>query len=192
LYYAPDPSSQIACSIGGNVAENAGGVHCLKYGLTVHNVLSLQMVTTKGERLTIGNQGLDSYGPDLLALINGSEGMLGIVTEITVRLLPQLEKARVALAGFDSVETAGDVVGEVIARGQLAFVLTEINKLSTEYGLRVTNVFHAGDGNLHPLILFDANVPGEFALSQTVWLFSVLRAITSTVNAQGPESEYSP
>ncbi|MFT7223582.1 MAG: FAD/FMN-containing dehydrogenase [Cellvibrionaceae bacterium] len=192
MYYAPDPSSQIACSIGGNVAENAGGVHCLKYGLTVHNVLSLQMVTTKGERLTIGNQGLDSYGPDLLALINGSEGMLGIVTEITVRLLPQLEKARVALAGFDSVETAGDVVGEVIARGQLAFVLTEINKLSTEYGLRVTNVFHAGDGNLHPLILFDANVPGEFALSQTVWLFSVLRAITSTVNAQGPESEYSP
>jgi FAD/FMN-containing dehydrogenase len=164
----------------------------LKYGLTVHNVLSLQMVTTKGEQLTIGNQGLDSYGPDLLALINGSEGMLGIVTEITVRLLPQLEKARVALAGFDSVETAGDVVGEVIARGQLAFVLTEINKLSTEYGLRVTNVFHAGDGNLHPLILFDANVPGEFALSQTVWLFSVLRAITSTVNAQGPESEYSP
>jgi glycolate oxidase len=117
LYYAPDPCSQIACSIDGNVAENAGGVHCLKYGLTVHNVLSLQMVTTKGEQLTIGYQGLDSYGPDLLALINGSEGMLGIVTEITVRLLPQPEKARVVLAGFDSVETAGDVVGEVIARG---------------------------------------------------------------------------
>lgn len=265
LYYAPDPSSQIACSIGGNVAENAGGVHCLKYGLTVHNVLSLEMVTVEGDLLTIGSQGFDSYGPDLLALLNGSEGMLGVITEVTVKLLPVPEKAQVILAGFDSVKTAGDAVGSIISkgiipgglemmdtyaiqaseafanagypldakalllcevdgtleevneysekierlfkelgatsvrvskneaeralfwkgrksafpavgrmspdyycmdgtipRGQLAHVLTEIERLSQEYDLRVANVFHAGDGNLHPLILFDANVPGQF------------------------------
>lgn len=265
LYYAPDPSSQIACSIGGNVAENAGGVHCLKYGLTVHNVLKIQMVTVEGELVTIGSDGLDSFGPDMLALINGSEGMLGVITEITVKLLPLPEKAQVILAGFDSVKTAGDSVGAIISegiipgglemmdsyaikaaeafanagypldaealllcevdgtleevqehidqvaglfkklgatsvrisqseaeralfwkgrksafpavgrlspdyycmdgtipRGQLSHVLTEINRLSEVYDLRVANVFHAGDGNLHPLILFDSSVPGEF------------------------------
>jgi glycolate oxidase len=265
LYYAPDPSSQIACSIGGNVAENAGGVHCLKYGLTVHNVLKIDMITVAGELISIGSQGLDNYGMDLLALINGSEGMLGVITEITVKLLPIPQKAQVILAGFDSVKTAGDSVGAVISqgiipgglemmdsyaikaaeafanagypldaealllceldgteeevqantkqvadlftklgatsvqiskneaeralfwkgrksafpavgrlspdyycmdgtipRGQLAHVLTEINRLSKVYDLRVANVFHAGDGNLHPLILFDANTPGEF------------------------------
>lgn len=265
LYYAPDPSSQIACSIGGNVAENAGGVHCLKYGLTVHNVLKINMLTVEGELISIGSEGLDNYGMDLLALINGSEGMLGVITEITVKLLPIPQKAQVILAGFDSVQTAGDAVGRVISqgiipgglemmdsyaikaaeafanagypldaqalllceldgtedevqantqqvaelftklgatsvrisqneteralfwkgrksafpavgrlspdyycmdgtipRGQLAYVLTEINRLSKEYDLRVANVFHAGDGNLHPLILFDANIPGEF------------------------------
>jgi glycolate oxidase len=265
LYYAPDPSSQIACSIGGNVAENAGGVHCLKYGLTVHNVLKINMITVQGELISIGSEGLDNYGMDLLALINGSEGMLGVITEITVKLLPIPQKTQVILAGFDSVKIAGDAVGEVISqgiipgglemmdayaiqaseafanagypldaealllceidgtdeevqasiqqvaglftdlgatsvristdeveralfwkgrksafpaigrlspdyycmdgtipRGQLAHVLTEINRLSKEYGLRVANVFHAGDGNLHPLILFDANIPGEF------------------------------
>ncbi|MFT7008673.1 MAG: glycolate oxidase [Colwellia sp.] len=265
LYYAPDPSSQIACSIGGNVAENAGGVHCLKYGLTVHNVLKIDMFTVEGELISIGSQGLDNYGMDLLALINGSEGMLGVITEITVKLLPIPQKAQVILAGFDSVKTAGDSVGAVISqgiipgglemmdsyaikaaeafanagypldaealllceldgteeevqantkqvadlftklgatsvriskneaeralfwkgrksafpavgrlspdyycmdgtipRGQLAYVLTEINRLSKVYDLRVANVFHAGDGNLHPLILFDANTPGEF------------------------------
>ena len=265
LYYAPDPSSQIACSIGGNVAENAGGVHCLKYGLTVHNVLKIKMITVEGELISIGSEGLDNYGMDLLALINGSEGMLGVITEITVKLLPIPQKALVILAGFDSVKTAGDSVGEVISqgiipgglemmdsyaikaaeafanagypldaealllceldgteeevqantkqvadlftklgatsvrisqneaeralfwkgrksafpavgrlspdyycmdgtipRGKLAHVLTEINRLSQEYDLRVANVFHAGDGNLHPLILFDANKPGEF------------------------------
>tara|TARA_R110001583_G_scaffold10782_7_gene49574 strand:- start:2572 stop:4044 length:1473 start_codon:yes stop_codon:yes gene_type:complete len=265
LYYAPDPSSQIACSIGGNVAENAGGVHCLKYGLTVHNVLKIDMITVEGELISIGSQGLDNYGMDLLALINGSEGMLGVITEITVKLLPIPQKAQVILAGFDSVKTAGDSVGAVISqgiipgglemmdsyaikaaeafanagypldaealllceldgteeevqantkqvadlftklgatsvriskneaeralfwkgrksafpavgrlspdyycmdgtipRGQLAYVLTEINRLSKVYDLRVANVFHAGDGNLHPLILFDANTPGEF------------------------------
>jgi glycolate oxidase len=265
LYYAPDPSSQIACSIGGNVAENAGGVHCLKYGLTVHNILKVQIVTVEGELVTIGNDGLDSYGADFLALIHGSEGMLGVITEVTVRLLPLPEKAQVILAGFDSVKTAGDCVGAIISegiipgglemmdsyaiqaaeafanagypldaealllcevdgtveevqehidqvaglfkklgatsvrisqneaeralfwkgrksafpavgrispdyycmdgtipRGQLSHVLTEINRLSEVYDLRVANVFHAGDGNLHPLILFDSSIPGEF------------------------------
>ncbi|RZA10742.1 MAG: FAD-binding protein, partial [Proteobacteria bacterium] len=106
LYYAPDPSSQIACSIGGNVAENAGGVHCLKYGLTVHNLLKVQMLTIEGERLTLGSDALDSPGFDLLALFTGSEGMLGIITEVTVKLLPKPQVAKVLLASFDSVEKA--------------------------------------------------------------------------------------
>ncbi|MFC6669827.1 FAD-linked oxidase C-terminal domain-containing protein [Marinobacterium aestuariivivens] len=265
LYYGPDPSSQIACTIGGNVAENSGGVHCLKYGLTVHNILGIEMLTVEGERVQIGGEGLDSGGMDLLALMTGSEGLLGIVTEVRVKLLPTPERARVVMAGFDSVQTAGDAVGGIIAagiipgglemmdthaiqaaedfaragyprdaralllcevdgtaeevqehiekveslfrqlgatsvrtshdeaerallwkgrksafpavgrispdyycmdgtipRGQLARVLTEMERMSERYGLRVANVFHAGDGNLHPLILFDANVPGEF------------------------------
>ena len=269
LYYAPDPSSQIACTIGGNVAENSGGVHCLKYGLTVHNVLKVEMLTVEGERVTIGSEGLDSAGFDLLALLNGSEGLLGITTEITVKLLPAPEKAQVVMAAFDSVEDAGNAVSAVISNGiipgglemmdsvairaaedfcqagypqeanalllceldgsaaeveeqigivdrlfrelkatstrvsaseaerllmwkgrksafpavgrvspdyycmdgtiprsQLAHVLVEIEKMSRHYGLRVANVFHAGDGNLHPLILFDANVPGEFEKSE--------------------------
>ncbi|NIO40983.1 MAG: FAD-binding protein, partial [Burkholderiales bacterium] len=101
LYYAPDPSSQIACSIGGNVAENAGGVHCLKYGLTVHNILKLEVVTVDGELVTIGADSLDSPGYDLLALMTGSEGMLGVIVEVTVKLLPQPESAQVVLAAFD-------------------------------------------------------------------------------------------
>lgn len=264
LYYAPDPSSQIACSIGGNVAENAGGVHCLKYGLTVHNLLALSVVTIDGELVTIGGGGLDAPGYDLLALMTGSEGMLGVVVEVTVKLLPLPERAQVALAAFDDVVRAGQAVADVIAAGivpaglemmdnpairaaedfagagypvdaaaillcevdgsntevsedikrvrdlllqsgatevrtakdeaerarfwagrksafpavgrispdyycmdgtiprkHLAKVLGDISRLSEEYGLRVANVFHAGDGNLHPLILFDANRPGE-------------------------------
>ena len=264
LYYAPDPSSQIACSIGGNVAENSGGVHCLKYGLTVHNVLGVRAVTIDGEILELGGDCLDSPGYDLLALLHGSEGMLAVITEITVKLLPKPEHAQVILAAFDSVETAGAAVGAIIAGGILpaglemmdrpaihaaeafihanypldaaaillvevdgtteevaedlrcihdilaangatsartaeddaerlrfwagrknAFpavgrlspdyycmdgtiprralpaVLNGIEALSAEYGLRVANVFHAGDGNLHPLILYDANIPGE-------------------------------
>jgi glycolate oxidase len=264
LYYAPDPSSQIACSIGGNVAENAGGVHCLKYGLTVNNLLTLEVVTVEGERLTIGGSGLDSAGYDLLALLTGSEGMLGIVVEVTVRLLPLPERAQVAMAAFDDVEQAGQAVADIIAEGILpaglemmdnpslraaedfvhagypteaaaillcevdgdneevseeiarvrkrlldsgaaevrtarddaerarfwagrkaAFpavgrispdyycmdgtiprkhlprVLREIAGMSDEFGLRAANVFHAGDGNLHPLILYDGNQPGE-------------------------------
>ena len=264
LYYAPDPSSQIVCSIGGNVAENAGGVHCLKYGLTVHNILAVEMLTIDGERLELGGDALDVPGYDLLALVIGSEGMLGVVTEITVKLLPLPSCARVLLGAFDSIPAAGDAVSRIIAAGitpgglemmdgpaiqaaedfvqagyptsaaaillceldgtveeveaqidevrslmqacgasevrvaqdekeraafwsgrknafpavgrispdyycmdgtiprrHLARVLEGITALSEEYGLPVANVFHAGDGNLHPLILYDANRPGE-------------------------------
>ncbi|MDH5258771.1 MAG: FAD-binding protein [Gammaproteobacteria bacterium] len=264
LYYAPDPSSQIACTIGGNVAENSGGVHCLKYGLTVHNILELKIVTIDGELLKIGGQSLDSSGYDLLALMTGSEGMLGIIVEVTVRLLPVPERAQVILAAFDDVEKAGVAVSAIIAAGvipgglemmdtlaiqaaedfvhagypvdaaaillceldgtneevseqislvrdvlknsgaievrtakdeeeravfwkgrkaafpavgrispdyycmdgtiprkSLPQVLRKITDFSKEYNLPVANVFHAGDGNLHPLILYDANIPGE-------------------------------
>lgn len=264
LYYAPDPSSQIACSIGGNVAENSGGVHCLKYGLTVHNILKLRVLTIEGECLEIGSSSLDSPGYDLLALMTGSEGMLGIVTEITVKLIPIPEKAQLVMASFDDIHKAGNAVANVIAAGiipagmemmdkitihaveaflhagynlnaaaillcesdgtdeevadeiiqineimhmsgaidistshneaerlrfwagrkaafpaagrispdyycmdgtiprkHLASVLKGIEELSLKYNLRCMNVFHAGDGNLHPLILYDANNPGE-------------------------------
>ncbi|MHB8622227.1 MAG: FAD-linked oxidase C-terminal domain-containing protein [Sulfuricaulis sp.] len=264
LYYAPDPSSQLACSIGGNVAENSGGVHCLKYGLTVHNILGLKLFTMDGELVTLGGKTLDSPGYDLLALMTGSEGMLGVIVEITVRLLPKPERAQVLLAAFDDVEKTGAAVAAIIASGfipaglemmdnlalraaedfakagypldaaaillceldgtnaevsegiaqvrtlllqqgatevrtakdeterlrmwagrkaafpavgritpdyycmdgtiprkYLAKVLTKISEFSREYGLPVANVFHAGDGNLHPLILYDANKPGE-------------------------------
>jgi glycolate oxidase len=117
LYYAPDPSSQIACSIGGNVAENAGGVHCLKYGLTVHNVQRVRGLLVTGEAVEFGGASLDSSGYDLLALINGSEGLLAVITEITVKLLPKPQLARVALAAFDDVEKAGAAVGAIIAAG---------------------------------------------------------------------------
>ena len=269
LYYAPDPSSQIACSIGGNVAENSGGVHCLKYGLTVHNILKLRVVTIEGEILEIGGESLDSPGYDLLALMTGSEGMLGIVTEVIVKLTPRPEKAQVVMAAFDDIRKAGDAVANVIGAGiipagmemmdkitthaveeyvhagynleaaaillcesdgtveevaeeiqrideimnqsgaieirtsrdeaerlrfwagrkaafpaagrispdyycmdgtiprkSLANVLSGIEALSAEYGLRCMNVFHAGDGNLHPLILYDANQPGELKMTE--------------------------
>jgi len=265
LYYAPDPSSQIACTIGGNVAENAGGVHCLKYGLTVHNVMRVKMVNIDGELVCLGGTALDAPGYDLLALMMGSEGMLGMVVEVVVRLLPLPETTRVLMAAFDSIEKAGNAVTGVIAAGvipggfemmdqaaiqaseafvkagypldaaaillceldgtdedvdtqlekarvllaaagatniriardenervrfwsgrknafpamgrispdyycmdgtiprkELGNVLASISRLSEKYGLRVANVFHAGDGNLHPLILYDANESGEF------------------------------
>ena len=117
LYYAPDPSSQIACSIGGNVAENSGGVHCLKYGLTVHNVLALKVVTIDGDLIEIGGQGPDAAGYDLLALLTGSEGMLAITVEVTVKLLPEPPVARLVMAAFASVQDAGDAVGDIIAAG---------------------------------------------------------------------------
>src|SRR5690554_2930374 len=117
LYYAPDPSSQIACSIGGNIAENSGGVHCLKYRLTVHNVIRVEVLTIEGEHMTLGSDALDAPGFDLLALFTGSEGMLGVVTEITVKLLPKPETAKVLMASFDDIEKAGNAVGAIIAAG---------------------------------------------------------------------------
>jgi len=264
LYYAPDPSSQIACSIGGNVAENSGGVHCLKYGLTIHNVLRVRMVTMDGDIVELGSEAPDSPGPDLLSVFIGSEGMLGVVTEVTVKLVPKPATAQVVMASFDNVEAAGEAVARVIGAGiipaglemmdkravhmvepfvragydleaeaillcesdgtadevaheigrmedlfreagatrlqvsrseperlrfwagrknafpaagrvspdyycmdgtiprrQLAHVLSAIQQMEDEYGLRCANVFHAGDGNLHPLILFDSNKPDE-------------------------------
>ncbi len=264
LYYAPDPSSQIACSIGGNVAENSGGVHCLKYGLTLQNILKIRVVTIEGELLEIGSEALDSPGYDLLALLTGSEGMLAVTTEVTVKLLPQPEFAQAILAAFDDVEKAGAAVSNIIAGGiipaglemmdkpairaaedyihanyprdaeaillcesdgtaedvgdemarmkeileqsgaievrfsqdeaqrlkfwagrkaafpavgrispdyycidgtiprrTLPFVLRRIYEFTDAAGLAVANVFHAGDGNLHPLILFDAGKPGD-------------------------------
>jgi len=264
LYYAPDPSSQIACSIGGNVAENSGGVHCLKYGLTVHNIQKVRALTIEGDAVEFGSDALDAPGYDLLALATGSEGLLAVITEVTVKLLPKPQVAQVVMASFPDVEKAGDAVAAVIGagivpaglemmdrmataavedyvhagydltaeaillcesdgtpeevaeeiakitevmraagstafavssseaerlkfwsgrkaafpavgrispdyycidgsipRGTLAKVLRRIEELSAEYGLRCANVFHAGDGNLHPLILYDANVPGE-------------------------------
>ena len=264
LYYAPDPSSQIACTIGGNVAENSGGVHCLKYGLTVNNLLQVTMVTIEGEIMTLGGTGLDEPGMDLLSLMVGSEGLLGVVVEAKVKLLPRAPRVQVLVAAYDSVTAAGDAVAALIGQGiipaglemmdhlaisaaedfvkvgyptdaqalliceldgtdaeveeqlllvcecfkqhgaqhiriakdaaeaaalwqgrkaafpavgrispdyycmdgtiprsQVGYVLTRISELSQFYGLRVANVFHAGDGNLHPLILFDASIDGE-------------------------------
>jgi glycolate oxidase len=269
FYYAPDPSSQIACTIGGNVAENSGGVHCLKYGLTVHNVIGLKIVTMQGEILDIGGKALDAPGYDLLAVLCGSEGLLGVVIEVTVRLLPLPERAQVVLAAFDDVALAGEAVGRILSAGiipagmemmdnlairaaedfvhagypvdaaaillveldgenrevseqifqvrelllnigaievhtardeaerllfwkgrkaafpavgrmapdyycmdgtiprrRLPEVLKRIAELSEQYDLPVANVFHAGDGNLHPLILYDANHPGELARTE--------------------------
>ncbi len=269
FYYAPDPSSQIACSIGGNVAENSGGVHCLKYGLTTNNVMGVEMVMMDGEIIRLGGKHLDSGGYDILGLINGSEGLLGVITEVTVRILRKPETARAALIGFDTAVAAGDCVGAVIGAGiipggmemmdrpaiaateefvhagypldaealliveldgpaaevdyligrvkeiaeglgagyfrisendeerenfwagrkaafpavgritpdyycmdgtipraRLPEVLTRISELSEKYGLGVANVFHAGDGNLHPLIMYDANQPGELAAAE--------------------------
>jgi len=271
LYYAPDPSSQVVCSIGGNVGENAGGVHCLKYGLTVHNVLKLTIVSMEGELLEIGSEAPDSPGYDLLALLHGSEGLLGLIVEVTVQLLPKPLTKQVMMASFGNVEAAGQAVAAIIGggiipaglemmdqpaiqaaeafvragydteaaailiceldghetevaremadvetivraegatrfvvagddaeraqlwagrkaafpavgrispdyycmdgtipRSQLAYVLRRIGELSSEYGLRTVNVFHAGDGNLHPLILFDGNRPGELGTAEAL------------------------
>ncbi len=266
LYYAPDPSSQIACTIGGNVAENSGGVHCLKYGLTVHNVLKVRGFTVDGEPVEFGSEALDAPGLDLLAAVVGSEGMLAVTTEVVVRLVPKPRLARCIMASFDDIRKAGDAVAAVIAAGiipaglemmdkpmtaavedfvhagydldaqaillcesdgtpeevaeeidrmqavlsaagatrlqvsrseserltfwsgrknafpasgrispdymcmdstiprkKLADILLAIAEMERKYGLRCCNVFHAGDGNLHPLILFDANDPDQLA-----------------------------
>ena len=280
LYYAPDPSSQIACSIGGNVAENAGGMHCLKYGLTVHNILKLRAYTIEGELIEVGSDGLDAAGYDLLALMTGSEGLLAVITEVTVKLLPKPERAQCILAAFDDIAQAGQAVANVIAAGMIpaglemmdkittgavepfvnagypldaaaillcesdgndaevaaeiermkavmhesgatevrvsqseaernkfwagrkaAFpaagrvspdyycmdgtipkkalprVLNAIAELSQKYGLRCMNVFHAGDGNRHPLSLYDANRPGELEKTEQFGMEILLLSI---------------
>ncbi len=269
FYYAPDPSSQIACTIGGNVAENSGGVHCLKYGLTTNNVIGIEMVTIEGEIVRLGGKHFDAGGYDLLGVMVGSEGLLGVVTEVTVRILPRPPGARAVLIGFPTIEGAGECVAAIIGRGiipggmemmdrpatmaaeafvhagypldaeavliveldgceaevdhliatveeiavdhgattcrvsrseeerllfwagrkaafpavgrlspdyycmdgtiprkRLAEVLTRMKQMEAEFGLRVANVFHAGDGNLHPLIMYDANIPGELARAE--------------------------
>src|SRR5471032_3376816 len=141
LYYAPDPSSQIACTIGGNVAENSGGLHCLKYGLTVHNVLRVRGVTIEGEVVEFGTESLDAPGFDLLALITGSEGMLAVTTEISVKLIPEPELARVILAAFDDVEKAGNAVADVIAAGIIPAGLEMMDQAATR---AVEEFVHAG------------------------------------------------
>ena len=141
LYYAPDPSSQIACTIGGNVAENSGGVHCLKYGLTIHNVLAVKFVTLDGELVELGGECLDTPGYDLLALFIGSEGMLGVVVEVTVRLLPTPERAQVVLAAYDDVEKAGAAVGDIIAAGIIPAGLEMMDRLAIK---AAEDFVHAG------------------------------------------------
>src|SRR3954471_18415471 len=131
LYYAPDPSSQIACSIGGNVAENSGGVHCLKYRLTVHNILKVRAITIQGELIEVGSDGLDAAGLDLLALLTGSEGLLAVVTEVTVKLLPKPECAQVVMAAFDDVEKAGAAVANIIAAGIIPAGLEMMDQAAT-------------------------------------------------------------
>ena len=163
LYYAPDPSSQIACSIGGNVAENAGGLHCLKYGLTVHNVLELTVITVDGERMTIGSGALDAPGYDLLALMTGSEGLLGVVVEVKVKLLPKPACARVLLAAFEDVERAGAAVGAIIAGGVLPAGL----EMMDNFAIRATDDFcgagyptDAAAGRLSPdYLCMDGTIP---------------------------------
>src|SRR5690606_22484590 len=141
LYYAPDPSSQIACSIGGNVAENAGGVHCLKYGLTLHNVLKIEILTIDGTRLTLGSEALDCPGLDLLALFTGSEGLLGIVVEVTVRLLAKPPSVKALLASFDDVEKAAGAVAQIIGAGIIPAGLEMMDQLA----IRAAEDFiHAG------------------------------------------------
>ncbi|HBV21404.1 MAG TPA: FAD-binding oxidoreductase, partial [Nitrosomonas sp.] len=159
LYYAPDPSSQIACSIGGNVAENSGGVHCLKYGLTVHNILKLRVLTIAGEILEIGGDSLDSAGFDLLALMTGSEGMLGIVTEITVKLNPIPEKAQLVMAAFDNIEKAGNAVANVIAAGIIPAGMEMMDKITIH---AVEAFLHAGyDLNAQAILLCESDGTSE-------------------------------
>src|SRR5919204_176745 len=165
-YFAPDPSSQLVCSVGGNVAENSGGVHCLKYGVTVNHVLGLEVVLPDGQVVQLGGKEVDAPGYDLVGVFVGSEGTLGIATKITVRLLRKPEAVKTYLAAFETIEAAGGAVSDVLAAGviprtTLPQVLAEIERMTEQFGLRCANVFHAGDGNLHPLILYDEKVPGS-------------------------------
>ncbi len=175
LYYAPDPSSQIACSIGGNVAENAGGVHCLKYGLTVHNIARIKIITIDGELLTIGSDALDSPGYDLLALMTGSEGLLGVIIEVTVRLLPIPEYAQLILAAFDSAETAGNAVAKIISDGILPAGLEMMDHLAIK---AAEDFVHAGyPTDATAILLCELDGSREEVDAQTVRVDQLLQSV---------------
>src|SRR4030081_3470228 len=188
FYYAPDPSSQIACSIGGNVAENSGGVHCLKYGLTLHNVLRVRAVTAEGEVIEFGSEALDAPGLDLLALMIGSEGMLAVATEITVKLLPKPETARVILASFDDVEKAGNAVADVIAAGVVPSGLEMMDRPAAR---AVEEFVHAGyDLEAAALLLCEADGAPQEGEGAIAGMTEVLRRAGATaIRVSSSEAE---
>ena len=178
LYYAPDPSSQIACSIGGNVAENSGGVHCLKYGLTVHNVQKIDVVTIEGTAATIGSDAPDAPGYDLLALMTGSEGMLGVTTEVTVKLIPKPQLARVVMASFDDIEKAGDAVANIIGAGIVPAGLEMMDKLANA---AVEDFVHAGyDLDAEAILLCESDGTPEDVEEEIAKMEAVLKASGAT------------
>ena len=178
LYYAPDPSSQIACSIGGNIAENSGGVHCLKYGLTVHNVLRIRAITIEGDVLELGGQALDAPGLDLMSVVIGSEGMLAVVTEVTVRIIPKPQAARVIMASFDDVERAGDAVAALIAGGIIPAGLEMMDQKITR---AVEEFVHAGyDLNAHAILLCESDGTPEEVEEEIAAMKAILLARGAT------------
>jgi glycolate oxidase len=178
LYYAPDPSSQIACTIGGNVAENSGGVHCLKYGLTLHNVLQVKGLSIDGEPLEFGGLALDAPGLDLLSVVVGSEGMLAIITEVTVKLIPKPQLARCILASFDDLRKAGDAVAAVIAAGIIPAGLEMMDKAMT---VAVENYVHAGyDLSAEAILLCESDGTPEEVLEEIGRMAQVLTAQGAT------------
>ncbi|MDO9479369.1 MAG: FAD-binding protein, partial [Hydrogenophaga sp.] len=181
LYYAPDPSSQIACTIGGNVAENSGGVHCLKYGLTVHNVLAVRGYTIEGEPVTFGGEALDTPGLDLLSLVIGSEGMLAITTEVTVKLVPKPMLARCIMASFDDIQKAGDAVATVIAAGIIPAGLEMMDRPMTA---AVEDFVHAGyDLNAAAILLCESDGTPEEVEEEIGRMSDVLRRCGATAIA---------
>ncbi|MDP3282423.1 MAG: FAD-binding protein, partial [Nitrosomonas sp.] len=188
LYYAPDPSSQIACSIGGNVAENSGGVHCLKYGLTVHNILKLRVLTIEGECLEIGGESLDSAGYDLLALMTGSEGMLGIVTEVTVKLIPVPEKAQLVMAAFDDVHKAGNAVANVIGAGIIPAGMEMMDRITIH---AVEEFLHAGyDLDAAAILLCESDGSAEEVADEIERIYAIMQQSGATkISASQNEAE---
>ncbi len=188
LYYAPDPSSQIACSIGGNVAENSGGVHCLKYGLTVHNVMRVRAATIEGDVLELGSEALDAPGYDLLALITGSEGLLAITLEVTARLLPRPEAAQVVMASFADVESAGEAVAQVIGAGIVPAGLEMMDRLATR---AVEDFVHAGyDLEAAAILLAESDGTREDVAHEIAKMIEVMRACGATdIRCSSSEAE---
>src|SRR5258705_12779494 len=178
LYYAPDPSSQIACSIGGNVAENSGGVHCLKYGLTVHNIARVRAITIEGDIVELGSEALDAPGYDLLATVTGSEGLLAVILEVTVKLLPKPEVAQVVMASFGDVESAGDAVAAVIGAGIVPAGLEMMDKLATR---AVEGFVHAGsDLEAEAILLAESDGSREEVAHEIAQIIEILRASGAT------------